>query len=93
MAERHLSRIFARSTRAGHRHRDIVGREIVLAVAQPLADNQRGDETGDARGDMNDGASGEIEQARALKKTAAPHPVCNRDINEDQPKRGEAEEG
>src|SRR6185437_5364468 len=72
-----------------HRERQIVRREIIAAVTAPRAEHQSGDQTRDAGIEMHDGAAGEIEHAGAAQKAAAPDPMGDRHIDDQEPQRRE----
>src|SRR5262249_39975835 len=61
--------------RADPRQRQVVGCEIVRAVAVAFAEHVSRDQTGNARVEVDDGAAGKIENADTCEKAAAPHPV------------------
>ena len=63
-------------TGADHRQREIVGREIVGAVAAPLAEHIGGDQAGDAGIEMHHRAAGEIEHARSVPRKPPPQTQC-----------------
>ena len=61
---------------ADHRQRQIVGREILGAVAAPRAEHESGDQPGDAGIEMHHRAAGEIEHARRLPRNPPPQTQC-----------------
>ena len=67
---------------ADDRERQIVRRQILGAVAVTLADHFGRDQAADAGGEMHDEAAGEIQHAHGGEKTAAPHPMRQRHIDE-----------
>ena len=65
---------------------------LLSAETDALADHEGCDEAGDAGIDMNDRAAGEIKDAVIAEKTAAPDPMGDRAIDEDQPGRDEPQQ-
>ena len=70
---------------AGHRHREVVRRHLRARKAVALADHQRRHERRDACVHVHDGAAGEVAEAHRGEPAAAPHPVRDRQIHDDQP--------
>src|SRR5215472_16967668 len=66
-----------------------MGREIVAAVAVALAEHVSRDQACNARVEVDDRAAGKIENAGAGEKAAAPHPMRDRHVDEQQPARDE----
>ena len=60
-------------------------RHVVDAVPLSPADDQGGDQASHAGVDMDHGAAGEVEHSRATEKPAAPHPMGDRHVDEEQP--------
>lgn len=56
-------------------------------VTDALADDERGDKTGDAAGDVNHDAAGEVDGTDGVKKgaVAAPHLVRERAVHDRAP--------
>ena len=61
--------------------------EILSAIAVAFADHVRRHQTGNARVEVDDGAAGKIENPCIREKTAAPYPMGDRHIDEDEPSR------
>src|SRR5262249_56758182 len=78
--------------RADHRQRQVMGCEIVRAVAVAFAEHVSRDQTGNARIEVDDGAAGKIENADTGEKAAAPHPMRDRHVDEEQPPGDEPQE-
>src|SRR5580700_1396169 len=72
---------------ADHRERQIVGYEIVRAVAAAGAEQIGADQAGDSGIEVYDGTAGKIEHAGTLQKAATPDPVRDRHIDNQKPKR------
>ena len=70
---------------ADHRQDEVERRHVLGAVAGAPAKHEAGDEPGDAGVDVNDRAAGEVENASAAEEAAAPHPMADRGVDEDQP--------
>ena len=80
--------------RAHDGHGQVVRLHRLVPVAAALAEHDRADERGDARGDVHDGAAGEVERAELLQPAAvAPDPVGERVVDEGRPEHGEQQEG
>ena len=74
---------------AEQRERDVVRLKRRLLVVAPRADDERRDEGRNARVDVHDGAAGEVERAHVGKPAAAPDPVRDRCVDDEDPKRNE----
>ncbi|SRR5579883_2393025 len=70
---------------ADYRQRKVEWREIIAPVAVPCTNDVGRDEAGDAGVEMHNGTTGEIEEAGAGKKTAAPDPMRDRNVYNDEP--------
>ena len=73
--------------------RQIVGREIVRAVALTAAEHEGRDQAGDAGTQMHHRAAGEIEQSGGAEEAAAPDPMRERHVHDDEPARGKQQVG
>ncbi len=74
---------------AEQRERHVVRQERRPLVVAARADDERGDERRDARVDVHDRAAGEVERAHVGQPAAAPHPVRDRRVDDERPKRDE----
>src|SRR5262249_14282709 len=80
-----------KKTGTDHREPEIVGCEIVTAIALAVADDEGSHKTRCAGIEMHDRATGEVENARLhggrirREPAAAPDPVCDRHIDDKQP--------
>ena len=70
-----------------------MGRQILGAVTQALAEHQRAHQAGDAGVDVHNGAAGEVEHAGATQEAAAPDPVGDRRVDHDRPDADEPQQG
>ena len=76
-----------------HAQHQIVRCHIVGAVTDALAQHDAGNKRRRARVQMHHGAAGIIEGAERAQKTAAPHPMGNRAIDQQQPQPHQPQEG
>ena len=65
----------------------VVRRHVLGAEAHALAEHQAGDQTRGTGVQMHDGAAGIVERAQRAEPAAAPHPMGDRAIDEQQPQR------
>ena len=77
--------------RADHCQDQAVGRHRGLGVATTRAQNDTQHESSDTGVDMHDGAAGKVQDAKAAKPAAAPHPVGHRCVDHRQPDGHEPE--
>jgi hypothetical protein len=77
---------------ADHREREIERREIFMSVATALAEDQSRDKARDARVHVHNQPAGKVNHARMREKAAAPHPVRDRHIDDEQPEHAEPQE-
>ena len=70
---------------AEQRERHVVRQQRRARIVAALADDDRGDERGDAGVHVNDGSAGEVERAHVGEPAAAPHPVRDRRVDERAP--------
>src|SRR5215467_3732869 len=73
--------------RANHCQREVMRCEILSAIPVAFADHVGRNQTGNARIEVDDGAAGKIENASMGEETAAPNPMRDRHIHEDEPTR------
>ena len=71
---------------ADHAVDQVVRRHVLRAEPGALAEHKSADEARDAGVDMHDRATGEVEHAEAAEEAAAPHPMRDRAVDEDQPR-------
>src|SRR5690349_19521940 len=79
--------------RADHAVDDVVGRHVVLAEAMTRPEHESADEASGSGVQMHDGPACIVECAELTEPAAAPHPMRDRAINEDQPRPHEHHEG
>ena len=78
---------------AGHGQPRIVRRPVVLRVASAPAQHGGDDQGGDAGGGMDHQAAGKIHHPELGQPAAAPHPVGDRRIDNDDPEHAKQEHG
>ncbi len=79
---------------ADHGVAEVVRRHVVVPVADPLAEHERAHQPGDAGVDVNDGAAREVRGTQgAHPASRAPHPVCDRAVDQQRPQHHEHAHG
>ena len=71
--------------RADHRKRQIIGRQIFCTVAAPCAEKIASDQSCDTAVQVHNKSAGEVNDARPAEESTAPNPMCNRNVNDQQP--------
>ena len=67
----------------------VVGDHLRVGIALALADHDAGDESGYARGDVNDNSAGKVHDAQLAEPAAAPGHVADRQVDHDEPESRE----
>src|SRR5262249_58113064 len=77
---------------ANPREREIVGSQVLAAISPSRADDIRGHQAGDACIQMHHRATREINQAIGAEEAAAPDPMRNWHVHNEQPERTKQKE-